>query len=296
MADQRRIDVAAVEAMLRGLPREEFRLRLRKELERITTMTATVTASYRKEGFHDLTPYFVVQGAAQFIGFLKAAFGGEEILRAPAEGPIMHAEMRIGDSMVELADANERFAAMRSAIHLYVPDADAVYARAIEAGAGSLYAPGDKPYGDREGGVTDPFGNQWFIGTHQSGSYAPPGLRSVTPGFLVHGADSMIAFLRQGLGAGEGEVHRSPDGVVVHAKIPIGDSILELSEAHGPWQPMPSSLHLYVEDARATFERALAAGATALYPVEDRPYGERNGGVVDPFGNIWCIATWTGVR
>ena len=121
---------------------------------------------YKPEGFHSVTPYLVVQGADRLIEFLKQAFEAAEIYcgRNP-DGRINHAQFRIGDSMIELAEGNDQWQPMPCALHLYVPDADAVYHRALKAGATSLMEVADQSYGDHSGGVTDPSGNQWFIAT-----------------------------------------------------------------------------------------------------------------------------------
>jgi PhnB protein len=118
------------------------------------------------DGYHTVTPYLIVQGAERLIEFLKQAFGAEEIYcsRKP-DGTIGHTQLRIGDSMVELAEGNDQWQPLRCALHLYVPDTDATYRRAIEAGATSLFEPSDTFYGDRSGGVQDPSGNQWYIAT-----------------------------------------------------------------------------------------------------------------------------------
>jgi PhnB protein len=79
--------------------------------------------------------------------------------------------------------------------------------------------------------------------------------------------------------------------VVHHAQVRIGDSVIGMGEAHGPYQPAPATLHLYVPDADALYDRALRAGATSIQPVAEQPYGDRSGGVTDPFGNRWFIAT-----
>lgn len=124
--------------------------------------------SHIPEGFHTVTPYLVVPGVARLIHFLREAFGAEELGRyAGPDGRIMHAVVRIGDAMVEMGEPSGECAPMPCSLHLYVEDADAVYARAIRAGGASLYEPGDKPYGDREGGVRDPSGNFWYIATHR---------------------------------------------------------------------------------------------------------------------------------
>jgi uncharacterized glyoxalase superfamily protein PhnB len=119
------------------------------------------------EGHHTVTPYLVVQDAAQLIEFMKQAFLAEEILRmAQPDGVIGHAEVRIGDSRVMLGEARGEYKPMPAMLHLYVEDADAVYRRALQAGATSLREPVDEFYGDRIGGVKDRFGNQWWIATH----------------------------------------------------------------------------------------------------------------------------------
>jgi len=79
--------------------------------------------------------------------------------------------------------------------------------------------------------------------------------------------------------------------VIHHAKIGIGDSALEMGEAHGPYQPMPAMFYLYVPDADAVYLRALNAGATSTAEPADQPYGDRTAGVTDAFGNQWYIAT-----
>lgn len=119
-------------------------------------------------GYHSVTPYLIVRGAERLIAFLKEAFGAEEIYcsRKP-DGTIGHTQLRIGDSMVELAEGNEQWKPLACALHLYVPDADATYRKAMAAGGTSLYEPADMFYGDRSGGVADPSGNQWYISTRQ---------------------------------------------------------------------------------------------------------------------------------
>jgi PhnB protein len=119
-------------------------------------------------GYHSVTPYLIVEGAARLIEFMKQAFGAEEIYRSPKpDGTLGHCQVRIGDSMVELADGNEQWKTMRCALHLYVPDTDATFHLAIEAGATSLFEPADMFYGDRSGGVVDPAGNHWYIATRK---------------------------------------------------------------------------------------------------------------------------------
>ncbi len=283
---------------LRDLPGEAFKARLRTDLERKAAMTTTIapaTASYLPPGFRSIAPYLVVQGASRLLDFCQQAFGAQVKGRVPLpDGTLMHAEIQIGDSMVEMGDAGGQWAPLEAALHLYVPDADAVYARAMAAGATSLYAPMDQPYGDREGGITDPSGNSWYIATHRATGLAPEGFGSVTIGLQVQGSGGLLDFVKQAFGAEEAMCERAPDGNVRHAVLRIGDAMMELGEAHGPFGPKQCGIHLYVPDADAVYERALAAGGTSIYPMKDQPYGERSGGVQDAWGNQWYIATFTG--
>jgi PhnB protein len=119
------------------------------------------------EGYHAVTPHLTVPGIARLIEFLGRAFGATEIDRfAGPDGSIMHAQVRIGDSIVMMGEPGGEFKAMPAVLHLYVSDVDATYRRAIEAGGKSLREPADQFYGDRSGGVLDPSGNQWWISTH----------------------------------------------------------------------------------------------------------------------------------
>ncbi|MGH9557497.1 MAG: VOC family protein [Terriglobales bacterium] len=284
-----------IAADLRELPRKDFKATLKTDLERKASMS-TATATYvPSKDFHTLTPYLVVKGASQLLDFFRQAFGAVEMGRVPLpDGTLMHAEFAIGDSMVEMGDAGGKWAPMAAALHLYVQDADAVYERAIAAGATSLYAPMDQPYGDREGGITDPCGNSWYIATHQATGLAPEGFRSVTLGLQVRGSAGMLDFVKQAFAAEETLCERTPDGNILHAMLRIGDSVVELGEAHGPFPPLRCGIHMYVPDADAVYERALAAGGKSVYPMTDQPYGERSGGVEDAWGNQWYIATYTG--
>jgi PhnB protein len=121
----------------------------------------------KPEGYSTVTPYFIVPSAAEFIEFLKQAFSGHEKERhARPDGGIMHAEVRIGDSIVMLGDSSPEFEPTRSSIHLYVDDVDSMYHRALDAGGTSLREPADQIYGDRSAGVQDRFGNHWWLATH----------------------------------------------------------------------------------------------------------------------------------
>jgi len=119
------------------------------------------------EGFHTVTPYLSVEGAKEFVDFLKRAFSAEEIFIHPTpDGGVGHAQLRIGDSMIMLGEVMEPQRPTPASLYLYVPDADAVYHQAVAAGGMSLMEPTDMFYGDHHGGVRDAWGNQWWIATH----------------------------------------------------------------------------------------------------------------------------------
>ena len=114
--------------------------------------------------------------------------------------------------------------------------------------------------------------------------------RTVTPYLLVPDADAELAFLKAAFGAVERDVSRHQDGSIMHAEITIGDSLVMLGQAGGQWKPRDGSFYLWVEDVDATYRRALQAGGTSESEPEDKPYGHRNAGVIDPSGLTWWIA------
>ncbi len=119
------------------------------------------------EGFHTVTPYLVCEGVDRVLDFLKAAFDAEETDRMVADsGRIMHAQVRLGNSMLMLGEAKEGYPPRPATLYLYVADVDTLYRRALAAGATSLMEPADQFYGDRNAGVVDGAGNQWWIGAH----------------------------------------------------------------------------------------------------------------------------------
>jgi PhnB protein len=121
------------------------------------------------DGFHTVTPYLVVHGVATLLDFLQRAFDAQPLLSpmVRADGSIGHAEVKIGDSVVMMGEPMGDMRPMPGSIYLYVNDTDAVYRRALQAGATSLMEPADQFYGDRSAGVQDVVGNQWWIATHK---------------------------------------------------------------------------------------------------------------------------------
>jgi PhnB protein len=127
------------------------------------------------DGYHNVTPYLFVKRAAGAIEFYKKVFGATEIVRmAGSNGKIMHAELKIGDSIVMLADENPQSGVMSpqtiggfsAGLHVYVENADAIIQKAIENGAKPLRPIQNQFYGDRSGSILDPFGHMWSVATH----------------------------------------------------------------------------------------------------------------------------------
>jgi len=245
-------------------------------------------------GYRNITPYFVVRGVPRLLDFLRDAFDAKEMIRAAdADGRVMHAAVQIGDSMLEMGDVGgSESAEFPAQLHYYVRDADAVYQKALRTGAKSLYPPKDMPYGDLEAGVQDPCGNDWFMATPKSRtSYRPDFLQDVNPGLSLKDASRFLAFVEKAFDATVLQKHESQPGVIGHAKARIGDTVVELSEAHGQWRPRATALHYYTGNCDEVFSQALAAGAKLLWPIEDKLYGDRTGGLLDDWGNHWYIST-----
>ena len=119
----------------------------------------------------------------------------------------------------------------------------------------------------------------------------PEGYRTVTPYLVVEGAATVLDFVKQAFGAEEKFRMEAPDGKIGHAEAQIGDSMVMLGDAGEEHPAMPAMIHLYVDDCDATYERALAAGATSEREPTDQFYGDRSAGVRDSAGNLWWIAT-----
>jgi PhnB protein len=122
--------------------------------------------SYKPNGYSTVSPYLIVDGASSTIDFLKRVFGAVELRRFPgAAGKLMHAEVRIDDTVVMLADGGDGWPPVPSYVHVYVSDVDATYGRALAAGATSVQEPVKKEDEDKRGGVKDAGGTTWWIAT-----------------------------------------------------------------------------------------------------------------------------------
>jgi PhnB protein len=125
------------------------------------------------EGFQTVSPYFIVENAPGFLAFLENAFDAKLVFVHKEEGRIVYARIKIGTSLIELSESKPAFPPTHFGFQLFVADCDAVYKKAVEAGAITIQAPADTPYGLRAGYVTDAWSNQWYISTQLENRYSP---------------------------------------------------------------------------------------------------------------------------
>ena len=325
--DPELLPLLRVAAELRQLPREDFKARLKSDLQRkspVATMTETA-ASVRTVA----SPRMTFKDVAKAIEFYKSAFGAKETFRFEIGKGIAHAEIRIGDSVVMLAEewpeggrySPETTGNSPVAMTIQVPDVDAFAGRAIAAGAKLQRPIADQFYGRRDANLVDPFGYPWSVFTVTEDMSVeemhrrframtggekrkpavdpiPKGYSTLTTYLVAQDADGLITFLTKAFGAEE--TFRSGPGSEggLHAEVRIGDSMLMVGGggAGMEWRgtPMPSAFHIYVRDCDATYARALEAGATSIDKPADQSYGERSATVQDAAGNSWYIATYKG--
>lgn len=291
-ADSKLAPLVRIAADLRDLPSKDFKARLKADLQRRATM-ATPAVKPIPEGYRTITPYLTVREAPQLLEFLRQAFGAELLFEGTGSAGGMHAEVRIGDSRIMIGGGGVyKGPWFPTSLHLKVDDVDAVYARTLRAGGTSIHEPTDFEYGERGAGIKDASGNHWYLATPQRETHFLPEMGSVTPYLHPVGTAKLIDFLKEAFGAEDVARHQSPEGTVVHAKVRIGDSIVEMGEAHAEYQPMPTMFYMYVNNVDAAYERALkAAGAKSISAPADQPYGDRRAAVEDPSGNQWYLAT-----
>jgi len=242
-----------------------------------------------------VTAYPVVHDVPALIAFLGHVFGATEKFRATGSAGGYHAEVQIGDSILMIGGGGPDVAwkgdARPMAFHVYVPDTDAAYQRAVDGGGESLQAPTDQDWGERTANVKDPSGNCWYIATFQGENYFSGGAPTIQPFLQPIRSGPVIEFLTNAFGATELGRASTPDGVILHTTLKIGNSSVELADACGIYQPMPGMFYLYVANADAVYSRALESGAESISAPADQPYGDRSGSVRDSFGNTWYIAT-----
>lgn len=252
-------------------------------------------ASPVPRGFRTVTPYLISTNGPAMMEFVKTVFEGEETFRTVGSAGGLHGEMRVGDTMLMIGGGipgqEFRSTPNKHALHIYVKDADATYQKALAAGAVSLDEPRDEEYGERSASIKDPAGNYWYIATHKGATYTPEGLNTVNPYMHPLRAEPLINFLKRAFEGHEIAKYSSPDGVIQHAVVQVGSSVIEMGEAHGKYEPIPTMFYLYVPDVDNVYRRALAAGAKSVSEPVDQPYGDRSGALKDAFGNTWYIAT-----
>jgi PhnB protein len=294
--------LAEIAGHLRNVPAEGFKTRLKTELQRRAVMTAfTSTVAGVPTGFRTITPFIIHDKAPELVDFVKGTFGAEELKRdTTAEAYGFYSEVRIGDSVMMIGGGTAaEWGNLPGAFHVFVGDCDAAYRRALEAGAvtlmGAIGEPADRPYGERSAFVEDAFGNYWYIATRLASVEAaegpPQGLGTVLPYVHPEGARKYIDFLKRAFGAEEMAVFENA-GRVMHAAVRVGDAVLEMGEAADRAGIPSNGFFLFVADVEAAYARALAAGATAVRPPEDIPYGFRSAIVKDPGGYLWWPARW----
>lgn len=251
-----------------------------------------MSTNHRPAGYRALTPGFSAVGTPRVVEFLERALGATRLdCTMNPDGTIAHGALKIGDSFVEVGEAKPEWPALRCAIHLYSADTDALFHRAVEAGAKILHPLENASYGDRAAGIEDPAGNHWYLATRLKDGPLPRGFHTLTPYLLSRGADAVMRFMKTAFGAIEHMRVDTDDGRVMHAELQIEDSMIEISDGGGEWKPMETALHYYAADADAVYARAIGAGAKSLYEPRDMFYGDREGGVQDSAGNHWYIAT-----
>ncbi|HLK47378.1 MAG TPA: VOC family protein [Bryobacteraceae bacterium] len=292
--DREMAALAAVAGGLQDLPSEEFKNRLKADLQRRAAMTTLVFAA-TGAGFRTVTPFIIHSQAPELVEFLKTTFHAEELKRNTAgEAYGFYSEVRIGDTVIMIGGGTAaRRGNVPSALHVYVDDCDAAYRRALDAGAlnlmGAMGEPADRPYGERSAFVQDAFGNYWYIATRLAAAPPLQGLGSVMPYLHPAGARKYIDFVKQAFGAEELGVYEQ-SGRVMHAALRLGNGVIELGEPEDRTGIPTNGLFLFVEDVQAAYDRAIAAGATAVRPPEDIPYGMRSAIVRDPGGYLWWPA------
>jgi len=250
--------------------------------------TTNKIAEFRPN-FRTLTPY-LLPSMPEYVDFLKNVFDAEQTFRGDTGPGSFHAEFKIGNSMVMVGVGSSR--SMPASMIIYVPNVDETYARALKAGAKPVSEIVEN-YGDRFGVVEDPAGNGWCIATYlgREPIVAQDRLNTITISFALPDAARFIDFAKRAFNGREIVRYDSAEGKVMHAKIGIGDSALGVGEANDRWHSKPTMIYVYVQDCDAVYRQALRAGAKSILEPKDQPYGDRQGGLEDEWGNQWFIAT-----
>jgi PhnB protein len=287
--------VADVVDVLRHLPSQDFKGRLKTELQgRISMSTATEI----RAAFRTVSPFIIHARAPELVDFLKHTFDAEELRRDTTEKAYgFYAEVKTGDSVLMIGGGSAaEHGNLPGAFHVFVDDCDAAYRRALEAGAvtlmGTMGEPADRPYGERSAYIEDAFGNYWFIATRlrpDSATEDAADSGSVVPYLHPQGVRNEIAFLQAAFGARELAMMEHA-GRVMHASVRIGDAVLEMGEPESREGLPAGGFFVRVDNVESAYARALGAGATVVRPPDDIPYGYQSAIVKDPAGFMWWVA------
>jgi uncharacterized glyoxalase superfamily protein PhnB len=266
---------------------------------------------YVPSGVPNLIPFFNPRGAPKMIDFLKQAFAAEELsVHKSPEGRVLHAEMKIGTSVVEMGEAHEQWQPRAAVFMMYVDDVDAWFARASEAaGVTVKEAPRLQPHGARVGSIKDPFDNTWYIASQQQ----PIGEKSQQPERTSMGAPKLFRIALQigdldqarefyskllddpGIPIPRGSRHYFHCGPMILALVDVAKGAGETP------QPTPDYIYFAVNNLEEIFERAKAMDCLCQDRYHDqqageivmRPWGERSFYVEDPWGNGLCFVDET---
>jgi PhnB protein len=322
-----------IAADLRELPRESFKTRLKSELggkKRMSTVAEPVAKAVAA-GRMIASPRLAFRDPAKAIEFYQRTLGAKETFRFQVGDSIPHAEIMIGDSVIDITGewpeggrfSAETLGGSPISMSVQVDDVDAFAEHAVAAGMKLVREPKDQFYGHRDAMLQDPFGYSWAVFTvkeemsveemhrrmkgmttgPQGGqmpsekkgvSPVPAGYRMVTPYLVAQDANAVIDFVKKTF-AGEELFRAVGSAGGYHCEVRVEDSMLMIGGggAGVAWKgdSMLGAFHVYVRDCDAAYKRALEAGGKSLAEPADQEYGERTASVIDAAGNHWYIAT-----
>jgi PhnB protein len=241
-------------------------------------------------------PCIAVHQAPSVVDFAKRAFDAQELCRRITPSGALYCEVKIGDSVVMIGGGLQwRGKPKPAALHVYVDDVDSSFARATAVGGKELQVPVDRDYGARAGGVVDAGGNHWYLSTllpsrRDTPEFIPKNKHTLAPCLHPESSAEIIQFLKQAFGAAETYRAQSQDGRVHHAQVQMGESTLEMGDAHDRFRPMPMSFYIRTPVPDALRERAIEAGAALASVPVGSSFVDRFATLTDPFGNEWNLA------
>ncbi|KAG0591602.1 hypothetical protein M758_1G183800 [Ceratodon purpureus] len=266
---------------------------------------ATAAENWQREGNSTVSTLIVADGSGKkVVEFMTEVLNAETLAELLSEDKktVLHASMKIGDTVVMVKDGTEEVRAFPSWLHLYVEDVDKTYELAMGKGLESVVAPKDEFFGDRMGAVKDSAGNTWWIATHKFNPQCAGGKKAehwqreghstVSSWIVADGALKVVEFATEVLNAHTMVYMLSEDKkTVLHATLKIGDTVVMIQDGNKEAKAFPSWLRVYVEDVDKTYELAVSKGLESVQEPKDEFYGDREGGVKDSAGNTWWFAS-----